>query len=257
MNKTSALEWFGIIVYGICLIALRAVAGKLFLATIWSGLLICGIFVGIFMLVVAWRTWTWRDRLGFIFSLAFVSLRSRGLMSTYVFWRFDLVLIPALDGEIRPSALRTFRFPKCQLDECCSLDPSAALMSSLFTASNVAASALVRIWRLIQPREFDADFFDRGIGSRHRLSLCHLSNHASQCAHSTVGECLAKTAWRHILCSQETRIPREASWRRPPRVPMPNVCRCRVPYSGQPTGVPFPYRELRMDYARMSPLLQK
>jgi len=58
-----------------------------------------------------------------------------------VFWRFDLVLISALDGEIRPSPLRTFRFPKCQLDECCSLDPSAALVSSVFTASNIAATA--------------------------------------------------------------------------------------------------------------------
>jgi hypothetical protein len=26
----------------------------------------------VFMLVVAWRTWTWRDRLEFIFSLSFV-----------------------------------------------------------------------------------------------------------------------------------------------------------------------------------------
>src|SRR5215470_10396981 len=56
-----------------------------------------------------------------------------------VFWRFDLVLIS--HGEIRPSPLRTFRFPKCQLDECCSLDPSAALMSGLFTPSNVTTAA--------------------------------------------------------------------------------------------------------------------
>jgi hypothetical protein len=55
-----------------------------------------------------------------------------------VFWRFDLILIPALDGEIRPSPLRTFRFPKCQLDECCSLDPSAALLKDGSSPTAVA-----------------------------------------------------------------------------------------------------------------------
>jgi hypothetical protein len=34
--------------------------------------LISGILIAVFMLVVAWRTWPWRDRLQFVFSLAFV-----------------------------------------------------------------------------------------------------------------------------------------------------------------------------------------
>jgi len=79
-------------------------------------------------------------------------------------------------------------------------------VSSFCAASKVATAAFVRIWRLVHPCEFGADLLDRGLCARHRLSLCHLSNYASQCAHSTVGECLAETAWRHILCSQETRL---------------------------------------------------
>jgi hypothetical protein len=72
MNKRSALDSFEIIAYGICLIALRAVSGKLFWPTILGASLISGILIAVFMLVVAWRTWTWRDRLEFIFSLSFV-----------------------------------------------------------------------------------------------------------------------------------------------------------------------------------------
>ena len=37
---------------------------------------------------------------------------------------------------------------------------SAWLVSSLFTASNVAAPAFVRIWRLSNPGEFGTDPFD-------------------------------------------------------------------------------------------------
>ena len=72
MNKRSALDWFEITAYGICLIALRAVSGKFFWPTILGVSLISGILIAVFMLVVGWRTWTWRDRLEFIFSLAFV-----------------------------------------------------------------------------------------------------------------------------------------------------------------------------------------
>jgi hypothetical protein len=57
------------------------------------------------------------------------------------------------------------------------------------------------------------------------------TNHASQCGHSTVGESLAKTVWRHFLCSQEPRIPREPSLLRLLRVPTPYACTNRMPYS--------------------------
>src|SRR5262249_19049159 len=39
------------------------------------------------------------------------------------------------------------------------------LMSSLFTASNIAAAAFVWIWRFTHPSGFGADCFDRGIGA--------------------------------------------------------------------------------------------
>jgi hypothetical protein len=75
MDKWSTRDSVEITIYGICLIVLRALAGKLFWPTILGVVLICGILIAIFMLVVAWRTWTWRDRLDFIFSFAVIVAR--------------------------------------------------------------------------------------------------------------------------------------------------------------------------------------
>jgi ATP-dependent DNA ligase len=41
------------------------------------------------------------------------------------------------------------------------------LVSSFVAASNIAATAFVRVWRLAYPNEFGANFFNRGIGARH------------------------------------------------------------------------------------------
>jgi hypothetical protein len=40
-------------------------------------------------------------------------------------------------------------------------------MSGFFAATKVTPATLVRIGRLVNPREFSADLFDWGIGSRH------------------------------------------------------------------------------------------
>ena len=72
MDKRFIVDSVEITIYGICLIVLRALTGKLFWPTFLLEFLICGVLIAVFMMVVAWRTWTWRDRLNFIFSSAVV-----------------------------------------------------------------------------------------------------------------------------------------------------------------------------------------